>query len=105
MWLSAGFVSWYVSNFLFSYILSPMLIEAVRATNANTQSDFLIHIVSMLFANLAGFALCFLFTIVLSYFTESTKPRLLLFVVGVVVVNVKNVPCMKEQKKKKIDRE
>ena len=88
MWLSAGFVSWYLSKFLFSHILSPMLIEAVRATNSNTQSAFLINIVSMLFANLAGFSLCFLFTIVLSYLTESTNSRLSQFVVGAIAVSL-----------------
>ena len=88
MWLSAGFVSWFLSKFLFSYILSPMLIEAVRATNANTQSVFLMNIISMLFANMAAFALCFLFAMLLSAFTKSTKPRLLLFVVGTIAISL-----------------
>jgi hypothetical protein len=88
MWISIGFVSWYLSKFLFSYVLSPMLIDAARAANANSQSAFLMAVVNMLYANVAGFALCFIFAALLSYFTQSTKLRLLLFVVGAIAVNL-----------------
>jgi len=88
MWLSAGFVTWFLSKFLFSYILSPMLIEAARATNANTQSVFLMNIVNFLFANMADFMLCFIFTMLLSYSTKFTVLRMLLFVVGVITINL-----------------
>ena len=88
MWLSIGFVSGYLSKFLFSYVLSPVLIKAVRATNANTQSDLLTKIINMCFANMADFMLCFLFAMVLSFFTKSTKLRLLLFVFGAIAINL-----------------
>ena len=88
IWLGVGFISGYLSTFVFSYILSPLLIEAARATNANTQSAILINIVNMLFANMADFVLCFIFATVLSYFTESTGPRLLLFVSGAIAISL-----------------
>lgn len=88
MWISVGVLSGYLSKYLFSYILSPALIKAVRATNAHTQSDILMDIVSMLFVDMADFLLCFIFAIGLSYFTESTKPRLLLFVFGAIAINL-----------------
>ena len=70
VWLSAGFMSWFLSKFLFSYILSPILIKAVRETNADTQSVLLMNIVNMLFANMADFTLGFIFAMVLSYFHQ-----------------------------------
>ena len=88
MWLSIGFVSGYLSKYLFSYVLSPVLIKVVRATNANTQSDLLTKIINMCFANMADFMLCFLFAMVLSFFTKSTKLRLLLFVFGAITINL-----------------
>ncbi len=88
VWLSAGFVSGFLSKFLFSYILSPILIEAVRATNANTQSVFLMNIVNMLFANMAAFMLCFIFTMLLSYFTKFTSLRWLSFVFGAIAISL-----------------
>ena len=88
MWLSIGFVSGYLSKYLFSYVLSPVLIKVVRATNANTQSDLLTKIINMCFANMADFMLCFLFAMVLSFFTKSTKLRLLLFVFGAIAINL-----------------
>ena len=88
MWLSIGFVSGYLSKYLFSYVLSPVLIKAVRATNANTQSDLLTNIINMCFANMADFTLCFIFAMVLSFFTKSTKLRLLLFVFGAIAINL-----------------
>ncbi len=88
MWLSIGFVSGYLSKYLFSYVLSPVLIKAVRATNANTQSDLLTNIINMCFANMADFTLGFIFAMVLSFFTKSTKLRLLLFVFGAIAINL-----------------
>ena len=88
VWLSAGFMSWFLSKFLFSYILSPILIKAVRETNADTQSVLLMNIVNMLFANMADFTLGFIFAMVLSFFTKSTKLRLLLFVFGAIAINL-----------------
>lgn len=88
MWLGIGFVSGYLSKYLFSYVLSPVLIKAIRATNANTQSDLLTNIINMCFANMADFTLCFIFAMVLSFFTKSTKLRLLLFVFGAIAINL-----------------
>jgi len=88
IWMGIGLVSGYLSNYLFSYILSPMLIKAVRETNANTQSDLLTNIINMCFANMADFALCFIFAMVLSFVTKSTKLRLLLFVFGAIAINL-----------------
>lgn len=88
MWLSIGFVSGYLSKYLFSYVLSPVLIKAVRATNANTQSDLLTNIINMCFANLADFTLCFLFATLLSYFSKITFLRGLLFVFGAIAISL-----------------
>jgi len=65
-----------------------MLIETARAANANTESSILIYMVSMLFANMAVIALCFGFAMGLSYFTDATRQRLLLFVAGAIAVNL-----------------
>ena len=88
MWLSIGFVSGNLSKYLFSYVLSPVLIKAVRATNANTQSDLLTNIINMCFANLADFTLCFLFATLLSYFSKITFLRGLLFVFGAIAISL-----------------
>ena len=88
MWLSIGFVSGYLSKYLFSYLLSPVLIKAVRATNANTQSDLVTNIINMCFANLADFTLCFLFATLLSYFSKITFLRGLLFVFGAIAISL-----------------
>jgi hypothetical protein len=88
MWLSVGFVCGYLSKFLFSYILSPLLIEAARAANANIESSIFLNIANVFYANMAAFTLCFIFAIVLSYYTASTKPRLLLFVFGSIAVSL-----------------
>ncbi|MBR9984501.1 MAG: hypothetical protein KFF68_01200 [Desulfosarcina sp.] len=88
MWMGIGLVSGYLSNYLFLYIWSPLLIETVRATNAITQSVIVKNIVNMVFANMADFMLCFLFAMVLSFFTKSTKLRLLLFVLGAIAINL-----------------
>ena len=37
---------------------------------------------------MANFTLCFIFTTVLSYYTKSTKPRLLLFVFGAIAIGL-----------------
>ena len=88
MWLSIGFVSGYLSKYLFSYVLSPVLIKAVRATNANTQSDLLTNIINMCFANMADFTLRFLFATLLSYFSKITVLRGLLFVFGAIAISL-----------------
>ncbi|WP_372681888.1 hypothetical protein [Desulfosarcina sp.] len=88
MWMGMGLVSGYLSNYLFSYILSPLLIETVRATNANTQFVILNNIVNMIFANMADFMLCFLFAMVLGYFSKITVLRGLLYVFGAIVVSL-----------------
>ena len=88
MWMGIGLVSGYLSNYLFSYIWSPLLIETVRATNANTQSVILKNIVNMVFANMADFMLCFLFAMVLSYFSKITFLRGLLFVFGAISISL-----------------
>ena len=88
IWLGIGLVCGYLSNYLFSYILSPLLIEAVRATNANTQPAILKSITNMVFANMADFMLCFLFTTLLSYFSKITVLRGLLFVSGAIAISL-----------------
>ncbi len=88
MWMGIGLVSGYLSKYLFSYILSPLLIETVRATNANTQSVILKNIVNMVFANMADFMLCFLFATLLSYFSKITVLRGLLFVFGAIAISL-----------------
>jgi len=88
MWLGVGFVAGYSSKFLFSYILSPLLIETVRATNANTQSVLLMNMVNMAFANMANFMLCFLFAMLLSYFNKFTILRVLLFILGAITISL-----------------
>jgi len=88
MWMGIGLVSGYFSNYLFSYILSPILIEAVRATNANTRSVILKNMVNMVFANMADFMLCFLFAMLLSYFTKFTILRVSLFVFGAIAISL-----------------
>ena len=88
MWMGIGLVSGYLSNYLFSYVLSPLLIEAVRATNANTRSVILQNMVNMVFTNMADFMLCFLFAMVLSYFSKITFLRGLLFVFGAISISL-----------------
>ena len=88
IWLGFGLVSGYLSNYLFSYILSPLLIEAVRATNANTRSVMLTHMVNMVFANMADFMLCFLLAALLSYFSKITVLRGLLFILGAIAIGL-----------------
>jgi hypothetical protein len=88
IWLSAGFVSWFLSKFLFSYILSPLLIETVRAANANTRSVILQNMVNMGFANMADFTLCFSFGMLLSYFSKFNMLRVLLFASGAVAISL-----------------
>ena len=88
MWMGIGLVSGYLSNYLFSYIWSPLLIDAVRATNANTRSVILQNMVNMVFANMADFMLCFLFAMVLSYFSKITFLRGLLFVFGAISISL-----------------
>jgi len=88
MWMGIGLVSGYLSNYLFSYVLSPLLIEAVRATNANTRSVILQNMVNMVFTNMADFMLCFLFAMLLSYFTKFTVLRVLLFVFGAIAISL-----------------
>ncbi len=88
IWMGMGLVSGYLSNYLFSYILSPLLIETVRATNANTQFVILNNIVNMIFANMADFMLCFLFAMVLGYFSKITVLRGLLYVFGAIVISL-----------------
>lgn len=88
LWMTTGFISWYLSIYLFSYILSPILIDVVRKMNAMNQSIFMKNIVNMLFTKGADFVLCFIFAICLSFFTKSTKVRLLLFIIGAIAISL-----------------
>ena len=88
LWLITGLISWYLSIYLFSYLLSPILIDVVRKTNAITQSIFIRNIANMFFTKGADFALCFIFSILLSFFTKSTKLRLLLFILGSIAISL-----------------
>lgn len=88
LWMITGFISWYLSIYLFSYILSPLLIDVMRKTNAMTQSIFMKNIANMLFTKVADFTLCFIFAVLLSFFTKSTKLRLLLFILGAISLSL-----------------
>ena len=88
LWMAIGFVSWYISIYLFSYVLSPILIDAVRKTNAIAQSALIKNSVNLLFTKAPDFMLCFLFAIALSYFTQYTKLRLSLFIFGMVAISL-----------------
>lgn len=88
IWMSTGFLAWYLSIYLFSYILSPMLITTVRETNTITQSALIKEFTNMLFANIADFTLCFVCAILLSFFTRYTILRLSLFIIGAIAFSV-----------------
>ena len=87
-WLASGFVSWLFSTYLFTYILSPILIDIVRETNAITQSVLMKTIANMLFTKSSDFTVCFLFAMALGFFTKYTKLRLSLFVFGMVGISL-----------------
>lgn len=88
LWMITGFLSWCLSIYLFSYILSPILIDVVRKTNAITHSTLMNNIINMLFTRVSDFTLCFIFAILLSFFTKSTKLRLLLFISGAIAISL-----------------
>lgn len=46
------------------------------------------HIANMLYAKVADFTLCFIFAVLLSFFTKSTKLRLLLFIIGAIAISL-----------------
>ena len=88
VWLSTGFLSWFLSIYLFLYLLSPLFIQIVRKINANDQTVILKSITNILFTNMADFMLCFLFAIILSYFSQNTKARLALFIFGALAAHI-----------------
>lgn len=87
LWMMTGFISWYLSIYLFSYLLSPALIDVVRKANAVTQSIFMKDIANLLYTKVADFTLCFIFAMLISFFTKSTKLRLLLFILGAIAIS------------------
>lgn len=88
IWMLTGLLSWYLSGYLFSYLFSPSLIGVVRKINVMVQSIFLRNIVNILFLRTPEFTLCFIFAVLLSFFTQSTKLRLLLFIIGAMAVSL-----------------
>jgi hypothetical protein len=86
IWLSAGVLTWFISIVLYAYVLSPLLIRFVRGINTITSSIVVINIVNFLFTNIAVFILSFIFAFILSAFTQSTKLRLALYILGVIAV-------------------
>lgn len=83
IWLVTGVLSWRLSIYLFSYVLSPLLIQFVRNMNAITHSIYAKYTANMVFTNLSDIILGFIFALILSFFTKSSKSRLALFVLGV----------------------
>lgn len=85
LWTGMGLLSWFLSTFLFAYVLSPAFIGPVRHINAIPGALFLKTTVNMVFVYSGDFLLCFLFAFILSLSTESTKPRLALFILGAII--------------------
>jgi len=88
LWLSTGFLSWCLTIYLFHFLISPLFIESIRIVNAGDQSLFVKNVANMLFAHMAAYLLCFLFSFVLGLYTETTRFRLALFVIGAIGVSL-----------------
>lgn len=88
LWMSVGFLSWYLSKYLFSYLLSPLLIEQLRTINTVTQSLLIKNMANMIYANGADYVLCFLFSVLLSYLTKFTKFRIAMFISGAIAISL-----------------
>jgi hypothetical protein len=88
IWMSTGFLSWYLSTYFFSNFLSMLLIDRLRTINTLTQSLFIKNLANMIYANLADFVLCFLFSMLLSYFTKFTKYRISMFIFGAIAISL-----------------
>ena len=88
IWMSTGVLSWYVSTYLFSYIVSPLFIRYVRIINAVTHWVFIKDMANMFFTNFADFILSFVFALILSLITKFTWFRLVLYVFGAIAFSV-----------------
>ena len=88
LWMGAGFLSWYTSKYVFSYFMSPLFIEQLRTINTGTQSLIIKNMANMIFVNVGDFLLCFLFSILLSYFTNFTKYRFSMFIFGAIAIGL-----------------
>lgn len=85
LWMSAGLLSWYLSAFLFTYVVSPAFIKPVRAINAMSGAPIIKTVANMLFVYFSDFLLCFMAALILSFYTRTTKTRLVLFILGAIV--------------------
>lgn len=88
IWMGTGFLSWFLSKYLLSYFLSPLFIERLRTINTVIQSLLIKTVANMIFVNMADFVSCFLFSVILSYFTNFTKYRFSMFIFGAVAVSL-----------------
>ena len=88
LWMGTGLLSWCLAIYLFHFVISPLLIEPIRAINAGNHSLFVKHASNMLFSHMAAFILCFFFAFFLSLYSEVTKLRWVLFVIGAVAVSL-----------------
>lgn len=88
IWMSTGVLTWYLSAYLFSYIVSPFFIRYVRTINAVTHSVFIKDIANMFFTNISDFILSFIFALILSLITKFTWFRLALYIFGAIAFSV-----------------
>jgi len=86
--MGSGVLSWYLSIYLFTYILSPSFITLIREVNAIPVSSFIKNVANMFFVYVSDFLLCFLSALALSLWTKSTKSRLASFILGAIVVRL-----------------
>ena len=88
LWAGAGLFAWYLSIYLFTYLLSPVFIKLIREVNAIPASPFIKNSANMFFVYFSDFLLCFIFALLLSLWTQPTKSRLALFVLGAVAFRI-----------------
>jgi len=86
--MGTGILSWCLSTYLFTYILSPVFIKLIREINAIPAAFFFKNVANMFFVYISDFFLCFVFALALSLWTESTKTRLALFILGAIAVRI-----------------
>jgi hypothetical protein len=86
LWLCTGILSWYLSKYLFSYVVSPVFINWVRKVNTIMHSAVINGLVNLFYTYLSQFLLCFVFAMILSVWTACTRLRLALFVAGAIAV-------------------
>ena len=88
LWTGSGVLSWYLSTYIFTYILSPSFIKLIREINAIPAASFIKNVANMFFVYASDFLLCFLSALALSLWTKSTKSRLASFILGAIVVRI-----------------